>query len=121
MPGIKLLTKLDPTICYKVAWRTAQDLGYSIPPLDENSTSFTATKGNFVTRMLGPISLYCRLDISVHAYPSANEIVIEKNNPWLSSGAIGRAKVNKLAEEYITALSAAIEKEGGSIVERKEF
>jgi hypothetical protein len=122
MAGMKLLTKLDPLTCLKLAWRTAQDQGYTITPIDDNSKHFTAKRGNVVVGLIaGPVSPYCCFEISVESYPSANELVLEKNNPWFTSGAIGVSRVNARATELFDGIAAAIEKEGGTIVERKEF
>ena len=122
MSGLKLLTKLDPQTCLKVAWRTAQDLGFSLPPLEECSKRFTATKGNALMSVIaGAFAPHCVFDISVTAYTDANEVVLEKNKPWLLSGAVGVSKVNRQADELMRAIACAIEKEGGTILERKEF
>ena len=122
MPGMKLLTKLDPQTCLKAAWRAAQDLGYRLTPLEDCSKRFTATKGNVVVGLItGPIAPYCCFEISAASYSDANELVLEKNNPWFTSGAIGVAKVHRQAEELLNAIACAIEKEGGTISSRKEF
>ena len=117
MAGIKLLTKLDPQTCLKIAWRMAQDLGFSLTPLDESARRFSATKGSILA---GPFAPPCHFEISVASYSDANEIILEKNNPWLT-GAIGVGKVNRQAEDLISAIAAAIEKEGSTTLERKEF
>ena len=43
MPGLKLLTKLDAEKCIKIAWRAAQDQGYSLAPtpLADGAKTFT--------------------------------------------------------------------------------
>ena len=46
--GLKLLTNMDAQLCLKLAWRTAQDLGYSLTPLGDCAKRFTASKGNIV-------------------------------------------------------------------------
>jgi hypothetical protein len=122
MAGLKLLTKLDPQTCLKLAWRTAQDMGFSLTPLQDGSPSFTATRGNLLTNLLaGPFAPRCSFEISAKAYSDANEVILEKNTPWLTSGAVGVSKVNRQADELISAIASAIEKEGGTILERKEF
>jgi len=122
MAGLKILTKLDPQTCLKVAWRTAQDLGFSLPPFEECVKRFTVTKGNALMSIIaGAFSPHCVFEISVAAYGDANEVVLEKNKPWLISGAVGVGKVNRQAEELMRAIGCAIEKEGGTILERKEF
>jgi hypothetical protein len=122
MPGIKLLTKLDSTICLKAAYRAAQDLGFSLTPLGESSKRFTATKGNVLMTMIaGPFAPHCHFEISAESYADANEVVLEKNTPWLMAGAAGVSKVKKQAEDLMAAIGRAIEKEGGSVLERKEY
>ena len=46
MAGVKLLTKTDPQLCLKLAYRAAQDLGYAVTPIEDASKRFTATKGS---------------------------------------------------------------------------
>ena len=53
MPGFKLLTALDPPTCLKIAWRTAQNLGYELTPIDDHSRRFTATRGSLVGALFG--------------------------------------------------------------------
>jgi hypothetical protein len=123
MPGLKLLTRLEPPRCLKAAWRTAQDLGFSLTPIDESSSSFTATKGSMLTSMLAGSLLapYCHFQISTATYSDTNEVVLEKNKPWLTGGAVGVGRVNRAAKELLDAIAAAIEKDGGTILEKKEF
>jgi len=122
MPGIKLLTKLDGATCLKLAWRAAQDLGFTLTPLGAEVKRFTATKGNALIGMLaGALAPYCVFNVSIETYPDANEIVLEKNKPWLSGGKLGVGKVDRQAEDLLDAITRAIEGEGGSVLERKEF
>ena len=122
MAGLKLLTKLEPLTCLKAAWRAAQNQGFSLTPIDEASERFTATKGNVLISMLaGPFAPHCVFEIYVAAYRDANEVVLEKNKPWLTTGAIGVKKVTQQAEDLLRDIVSAIEKEGGTILERKEF
>ena len=122
MPGLKLLTKLEAPTCLKIAWRTAQDLGFSLTPIDDGSRRFTATKGSAVLSALaGPLAPHCHFQFVAEAYPDANELVLEKNKPWLTSGSIGVGKVNRQAEELMQAIACAIEKAGGEVTGRKEF
>jgi hypothetical protein len=122
MPGTKILTRLDAATCLKAAWRAAQDLSFSLTPIEDGAKRFTATKGSAVVALLaGAFAPHCVFDVSVETYADANELVLEKNKPWLSSGTKGVAKVNRQAEELLNAIVRAIEKEGGAILERKEF
>lgn len=120
--GLKLLTDMDPQICVKLAWRTAQDLGYSLTPLGDCATRFTATKGNAVLGALaGALAPHCVFEIAAQSYPDANELILEMNSPWLSSGIGGVRKVKRQADELLQAVACAIEKEGAKVLERKEF
>ena len=122
MPGIKLLTKLDPPTCLKAAHRAAQDLGFSLTAIDGSSKRFTATKGNVLVSMIaGPFAPHCHFEVSAECYADANEVVLEMNPPRLMTGSVGVSKVKKQAEDLMAAIATAIEKEGGAIVERKEF
>jgi hypothetical protein len=121
MPGFKLLTTFDPQTCLKVAWRTAQDHGFSLTPIEGCSTRFTATKGNGLLSVVPFMPPRCVLDVYVASYPDANELVVERNEPWLTSGKIGVSKVKRQAEELFNQIACAVEKAGGSIAERKEF
>ena len=122
MPGTKLLTKLDPQTCLKLAWRVAQDLGFSLPPLEGCAKRFSATKGSALLNVIaGPLAPHCDFQISVEAYSDATEVVLERNRPFLTSGTIGVARVNRQAEELLAAITCGIEKAGGTVQERKEF
>jgi hypothetical protein len=119
--GLKLLTNMDPQLCLKLAWRTAQDIGYSLTPLGECSTRFTASKGNSLIGVLaGALAPHCVFEVAVATYPDANELILEMNTPYLS-GAAGVRKVRRQADELLQAVACAIEKEGASVLERKEF
>jgi hypothetical protein len=122
MPGIKLLTKLDPATCLKVAYRAAQDLGFSLSPLETACKRFTATKGSALMSMIaGPFAPHCHFEISAESYADANEVVLEKNTPWLTTGSVGVSKVKKQADDLMAAIACGIENEGGKISERREF
>lgn len=122
MPGMKLITALDPQTCLKIAWRTAQDLGYSLTPIEDTSKRFTATKGSAIANLLGGfLAPQCVFQVTVENYPDANEVSLERNEPWLSSGKIGVGKVKKQADELFNSIANAIEKAGGKIAERREY
>src|SRR6266516_548927 len=122
MPGLKLLTRYDPQTCLKAAWRAAQDLGYSLtPPIEDCLQRFTATRGSALLSVLPLLPPQCVFNVSVITYPDAHEVVEERNEPWLTSGKIGVSKVKKQAEELLNAIACAIEKTGGTVLERKEF
>jgi hypothetical protein len=119
--GLKLLTNMDPQLCLKLAWRTAQDRGYSLTPLGECSKRITASKGNVLISVLaGALAPHCVFEIAVETYPDANELVLQTNTPWMT-GAAGISKVRRQADELMQAITCAIEKEGATVLERKEF
>ncbi len=120
--GLKLLTKMDAQLCLKLAWRTAQDLGYSLTPLGDCAKRFTASKGNILIGVLaGALAPHCVFEIAVETYPDANELILEMNTPWITTGAAGIRKVRRQADELLQAIACAIEKEGATVLERKEF
>lgn len=122
MPGMKLLTTFDAQTCLKVAWRAAQDLGYSLTPIEDSSKRFTATKGSALANLLGGfLAPQCVFQVTIEQYPDSNELSLERNEPWLSSGKIGVSKVKKQADELFAAMVSAIEKAGGTIADRKEY
>ena len=91
-------------------------------PIEDCARRFTATKGNVVMSALaGPLAPHCHFEIVVEAYPDANELVLHMNKPWLTSGAIGVGRVNRQAEDLMNGIAGAIENEGGTIIDRKEF
>src|SRR5262245_45977844 len=102
MPGIKLLTKLDTQTCLKAAYRAAQDLGFSLTPINEGLRQFTASKGSVLFSMIaGSFSPHCRFEISTPSYPDANEVVLERNSPWLLTGSSGNTKVKQQADDLM--------------------
>ena len=54
MSAIKLLTKFDAHKCLKAAYRAAQDQGFTLTPIDDRSTRFTASKGSPVQLSSSP-------------------------------------------------------------------
>jgi hypothetical protein len=122
MAGVKLLTKLDAPTSLKAAWRAAQDLGFSLPKLEECAKRFTASKGNALVSMIaGSLAPHCAFQISVETYNDATEVVVEWSKPWITTGTSGVAKVNKQADDLLAAIACGIEKAGGAVSERKEF
>jgi hypothetical protein len=120
--GLKLLTDMDAQLCLKLAWRTAQDLGYSLTPLGDCAKRFTASKGNIVLGALaGSLAPHCVFEITVETYPDANELIMEMNSPWLISGSGGMRKIRSQADDLLQAVACAIGKEGAKVLERKEF
>lgn len=122
MPGLKLRTKHEARTCLKLAWRTAQNLGYSLTPIDDASKRFTATKGNVLVSLLGGLfPPRCDFQISIESYSDANELVLERNTPQLTGGAMGVSRVHQRAEELLDAIASDIEGDGGTILEKRKF
>jgi hypothetical protein len=122
MAGVKLLTKYDARLCLKAAYRAAQDLGFSVPALDDATKRFRATKGNaLISALAGPFSPHCDFQIAAEVYPDVNELVVEINKPWLTTGAIGVRKVTEQADALVQGIVNLIEKDNGKIIERKAF
>jgi hypothetical protein len=71
--------------------------------------------------LAGALAPRCVFQIGVETYPDANELVLQTDLPWLSSGIGGVRRVRKSAEELVRAIACVIEQEGGTILERKEF
>lgn len=122
MAGLKLLTKLEPQMCLKLAWRTAQDAGYAVTRIEESSKRFKATKGSaLVAALAGAFAPHCDFEIAVEGYPDATEVMLVMNKPWLITGVSGVAKIGRQADELVQAIARAIETAGGTVSERKEF
>lgn len=122
MPGLKLSTQLDPQTCLKLAWRAAQDRGYALTPIDDDSKRFTATKGSLIASVLaGPFAPQCVFQVTAESYPDCVEVSLERNHPRLMAGKIGADKVKRQADELFSAIASAVEKAGGTIKERKEY
>ena len=112
--GLKLLTNMDAQTCVKLAWRTAQDQGYALTPLSDCTKRFTASKGNIVIGMLaGSLAPRCVFEVVVESYPDANELVLEMNSPWLSSGLGGVRKIRRQADEFLGRGRLRHRKRGG--------
>ena len=124
MPGYKVLTNLAPEKCLKAAWRAAQDCGFRLEPLADDATQFRARKGHWALNLLaGPwfSTPRCDFAVSTQVYENGTEVVLETNSPWVTTGKVGVRRVNREAEELIRQIGEAIQKEGGTVIERKEF
>lgn len=117
MAGFKFTTNLDADRLYELAFRRAQELGYTVREADQRA--FTATQGNFALAMTG-LSPKCSFRIDIESYPDGNELVLERNVPaW--SGVIGVSRVKAKAAELIEHLKAAVRQTGGTVGKEKEF
>ena len=67
MPGLKFTTDLDAGALYKIAFRRAQDMGYTVRAIDDRS--FTAAMGNAALSVVaGAFVAYCNFRVAVEAY-----------------------------------------------------
>jgi hypothetical protein len=122
MAGVKVLTDLDAHKALRSAWRAAQNQGYNLTSAGLDIPRFEAKKGHALFRILaGPLAPYCQFRVSVETYASGTEIVLEKNMPWLTTGALGVRRVNRQADELADAIGTALQEDGGKVLEKKEF
>lgn len=67
MAGIKVVTDAAPEAVLQLAWRAAQDLGFTLTPIQDGA--FQASKGHFVWSMLvGWAAPHCQFKVSAHRY-----------------------------------------------------
>ncbi len=122
MAGVKVLTDLDPDKALRSAWRAAQDAGFGLTSLGLDVPQFLAQKGHILLSLVaGALAPYCRFKVSVEKYDHGTEVVLEKSLPWLTTGALGVRRVNREAAALMDAVAAALEHDGGKVLERKEF
>src|SRR5690348_10606727 len=99
MAGLKLVTDLDAEKALRVAWRTARDVGFRLPLLDEGGKSFQAKKGHMLLNLLvGAFAPRCHFLISVEHYDSGTEVVLEDQSVKVTAGTIGAGKIHRQAE-----------------------
>jgi hypothetical protein len=117
MPGLKFTTNLDAESLFKSAFRRAQDQGYTVRATGDRA--FAATSGNMALSVLA-VSSYCDFRVSVEKYDDGNELVLERNSPWLL-GAVGVGRVKSKAQELFKNLKDEVAQRGGQIRNEKEF
>jgi len=117
MPGLKFTTNLDGETLFKLAFRRAQDMGYTVRATGERA--FSATMGNVALSLLA-LSSHCDFRISIEAYDDGHELVLERNSPWLL-GAIGVARVKSNARDLCQGIKDEVAARGGKVTNEKEF
>src|SRR3954452_23411583 len=117
MPGLKFTTNLDGETLHKLAFRRAQDLGYTVRATSDRV--FSATMGNVALSVLA-LASRCDFRVSVESYDDGNELVLERNSPWFL-GTIGVARVKSNANDLFKAIKEEVLKRGGKITNEKEF
>ena len=117
MPGLKFSTNLDADSLYKLAFRRAQDAGYTVRDLGNNA--FSATMGSMALSVLA-VSSYCDFRLSVEKYGDGNELVLERNSPWML-GKIGVARVKAKADALFRNIKEETVVRGGKVISEKEF
>ena len=120
MAGIKLVTDIDPEKGLQLTWRAAQDLGFSLTPIQNGS--FEASKGHMIWSMLvGPAAPHCQFKLSAQKYPDGTtDLVLERNSAW-TSGLIGRRRIQKEADALMDRVAESVQQNGGKVNERKEI
>ena len=123
MPGYKVLTNLAPDRCLKAAWRAAQDCGFRLKPLADGATQFRAKKGHWALNVLAGnlFTPRCDIKVSTQQYDNGTEVVLEMDVPWVTTGALGVRRANNQATALVDAIAETLKKEGGEVIERKEF
>jgi hypothetical protein len=124
MPGFKVLTDLPPEKCVKTTWRAAQDIGFTLSGLEPDGRHFLARKGNWLlNHFFGNLfTPYCQFKISAEVYDNGTEVVVEREQAaTVTTGKLGAWRVHRQAEELTDAIAAALQNEGGKVLERKEF
>jgi hypothetical protein len=119
MAGLKFTTDLDAESLYKIAYRRAQDMGFTVREAGESA--FTAKSGNMALSIaVGALSVYCDFRLSIEEYDDGNELVLERNTPWWT-GMIGVSRVKNRANELMKNIKDEVELRGGRILREKEF
>ena len=117
MPGLKFTTNLDGEALYKIAFRRAQDSGYTVRTTGDRA--FAATMGNMALSILA-VSSYCDFRIGVEKYDDGNELVLERNSPWLL-GTIGVARVKSNLQDLCKSIKEEVVQRGGKVTNEKDF
>ena len=124
MAGYKVLTDLKPDQCLQTAWRTTQERGFKLSGLEPQGRTFLARKGNWLLNHLGGnlFTPYCRFKFTVAGHERGSELILELDDAaTVPTGKIGAWRIGRQEEKLIAAITAAVEKEGGHVLERTEF
>ena len=117
MAGLKLVTDLDANSLLKLAYRAAQDHGFSVAKIADDR--FSAKRGNALFG-LAAISAHCDFIISVETYDKEAELVLERNSPWWT-GAIGVSRVTNRAQDLMKTFGEAVRLAGRRVIRETEF
>jgi hypothetical protein len=120
MPGIRMLTDLNPEAAVKTVSRVARRLSFSV--YHTGDWELVAQKGNMLLSVfVGAFVAYCYFRISVYAERGERiEIEIQRNTPWWT-GVIGVNRVKNWAKSLADEIEDEIEHQGGRIYGREEF
>lgn len=121
MPGYKIRTDLPAKRTYVLARKVAHTRDFLVE--DAGERAFVATKGNFLlTLFFGAyFGVYCKFQVSVEDYGKVAEVIINRNSPALTSGAIGVARVKNRSREYANSIITEILAAGGKVLDEAEF
>jgi hypothetical protein len=121
MAGIKLVTNVEPDRLIQLAWRTAQDLGFKLTPVQD--AAFNATKGHTLWSLVaGAAALKCDFKLSAHHYADGTtDLMLERNGSWLTGGMLNQRRARGEADALMQKVTEAIAQAGGKVVERKEI
>jgi hypothetical protein len=119
MPGLKFTCDLDAEALYKIAFRRAQDLGFTVRAADDRA--FVATSGSLpLSFVVGAFVAYCDFRVDVEEYEDGNELVLERNTPWWA-GMIGVSRVKAKANQLVQNIKDEVELRGGKVTREKTF
>ena len=119
MAGIKLVTDMDAKTLFKLAYREAQDKGFTVAKLGNGE--FTAKRSNLaLSIVLGAFVAYCDFHIAIEDCDDETELVLERNSPWWT-GIIGVQRVKSWAKDLVKTIGEAIVDEGNEVIREKEF
>ncbi len=123
MAGYNVLTDLEPDKCLETAWRTAQERGFTLSGLEPSGRTFLARKGNWLLNHLGGnlFTPYCRFKFTITSHARGSELVLElEDAATVHTGKIGAWRIGRQEEKLLDAIAAAVEREGGRVLERGE-
>ncbi len=120
MAGIKLVTNAEPDVVLQTAWRTAQDLGFRLTPIQDGT--FSASKGRAIWSLVaGAAAPHCAFTLSARRYGDAEtDLMLDMHVGW-TAGMIGKRRIWGEADALMQQVAEAIEKQGGKVIERKEI
>lgn len=122
MAGLKVVTDLQPDKALRSAWRAAQEQGFSLTSAGLDVPRFEARKGHvIISHFLGPLAPYRHFNVSVEPEARGSAVILDKTLPWITTGLVGVGRVHRHADDLMDAIVAAIEHDGGSVLERKDF